>query len=76
MRCPWAKQRHSMPLFEIGLKVRVTKTLIQNEANCKTFLVKISFISMKIRNHFRISYFAHSLAFEVGDNSVMVYDDG
>ena len=62
MRCAWAKQRHSMPLFEISLKVRVPKTLTQNEANCKTFLVKISFISMRIRDHFHINYFAQSLA--------------
>lgn len=65
VRCAWAKQRHSMPLFEISLKVRVPKTLTQNEANCKTFLVKISFISMRIR-----------FDTEAGGNSVMVYGDG
>ena len=34
----------------------------QNETNCKTFLVKMSFICMIITNHFHISSFAHSLS--------------
>ena len=34
----------------------------QNETNWKTFLVKMSFICMRITNHFHISSFAHSLS--------------
>ena len=34
----------------------------QNETNCKTFLVKMSSICMRITNHFHISSFAHSLS--------------
>ena len=33
----------------------------ENETNCKTFLVKMSFICMTITNHFHMSGFAHSL---------------
>lgn len=40
----------------------VPKPLTQNEANCETFLAKISFISMRMRNHFHINYFACSIA--------------
>ena len=34
----------------------------QNEAKCKTFLVKMSFICMRIKRHFHISSFAPSFA--------------
>ena len=34
----------------------------QNQANCKTFLVKMNFICMKIKSHCRINGFALSLA--------------
>ena len=33
----------------------------QNEANCKTFLVKISFICVRIENHFHNNGFALGL---------------
>ena len=35
-----------------------------NKAKCKTFLVKISYICMKIKNHFHINSLALSLAFK------------
>ena len=38
------------------------KSDFQNEANCKTFLVKMSFICMNKKNHFHINGFARSLA--------------
>ena len=31
---------------------------LQNEAKCKTFVVKMSFIWMRIKNHFHINSFA------------------
>ena len=34
----------------------------QNETNCKTFLVKMSFICIKINSHFHFNGFALSLA--------------
>ena len=34
----------------------------ENEAKCKTFLVRMSFICMKIKNHFYINGFALNLA--------------
>ena len=34
----------------------------QNEAECKTFVVKMSFMCMKIKNHFRTNGVALSLA--------------
>ena len=34
----------------------------QNEAKCKTFVGKMSFLWMKIKNHFQINGFALSLA--------------
>ena len=34
----------------------------RNEAKCKTFLVKISFICMRIKRHFHINGFAPSFA--------------
>ena len=41
---------------------RVPKTHSRNEANCKTFLEKMSFICMKITNTFYINGFALGLA--------------
>ena len=38
----------------------------QNETKCKTFLVKMSFICMRIKNHFHINNFAVSLALKLG----------
>ena len=37
----------------------------QNETKCKSFLVKMSFICMRIKNHFRIISFAVSLALKL-----------
>ena len=37
-------------------------THFQNEAKCKTFLVKMSFICIRIKNQFHINSFALSLA--------------
>ena len=37
----------------------------QNEAKCETFVVKMSFISMTIKNHFYINGFALNLALKV-----------
>ena len=34
----------------------------QNEAECKTFVVKMSFMCMKIKNHFQTNGLALSLA--------------
>ena len=39
-----------------------TSHLLQNEPMCKTFLVKMNFIRMKINNHFHINSVAPSLA--------------
>ena len=39
-----------------------THSLFQNEAKCKTLLVKMRFISFGIKNHFYISSFVLSLA--------------
>ena len=36
----------------------------QNEAECKTFVVKMSFMCMKIKNHFQTNGLALSLAFK------------
>ena len=41
---------------------RVPKTLFQNEAKSNTFLVKISFICVRIKNHFHINGLAPNLA--------------
>ena len=41
---------------------QVPKTHFQNEVKFKTFLVKMSFICMRIKHHFHISGFALSLA--------------
>ena len=35
--------------------------LFQNKAKCKTFLVKISFICMTVKNHFQVKGLAHNL---------------
>ena len=37
----------------------------QNEAKCETFVVKMSFICIIIKNHFHINGFALSLALKV-----------
>ena len=37
------------------------KPHFQNEANCKTFLLKMTFICMRIKNHFHINGCARSL---------------
>ena len=54
------------PWFQENVKgighFRVPKTHFRNEANCKTFLEKMSFICMKITNTFYINGFALSLA--------------
>ena len=42
-------------------KFQIKVSHFQNETNCKTFLVEMSF-SMRITNHFHISSFPHSLA--------------
>ena len=39
-----------------------TSHLLQNEAMCKTFLVKMNFICMKINNHFHVNNVTPSLA--------------
>ena len=41
------------------------KSHFQNEAKCETFVVKMSFICIVIKNHFRINGFALSLALKV-----------
>ena len=41
------------------------KSHFQNEAKCETFVVKMSFICMIIKNHFHINGFAFSLALKV-----------
>ena len=41
------------------------KSHFENEAKCETFLVKISFICIIIKNHFHINGFALSLALKV-----------
>ena len=41
------------------------KSHFQNEAKCETFVVKMSFICMIIKNHFHINGFALSLALKV-----------
>ena len=42
--------------------VILTSPLLQHEAMYKTFLVKMSFVCMKINNHFHINSVALSLA--------------
>ena len=44
----------------------------QNEAKCKAFLVKISFICIRIRNHFHIQQQLH-VEKEACSNSEIVY---
>ena len=41
------------------------KSHLQNEARCETFVVKMSFICIIIKNHFHINSFALSLALKV-----------
>ena len=41
------------------------KSHFQNEAKCETFVLKMSFICIIIKNHFHINGFALSLAFKV-----------
>ena len=41
------------------------KSHSQNEAKCETFVVKMSFICIIIKNHFHINSFALSLALKV-----------
>ena len=41
------------------------KSHFQNEAKCETFVVKMSFICITIKNHFHINGFALSLALKV-----------
>ena len=41
------------------------KSHFQNEAKCETFVVKMSFICMIIKNHFHINGFALSLTLKV-----------
>ena len=41
------------------------KSHFQNEAKCETFVVKMSFICIIIKNHFHINCFALSLALKV-----------
>ena len=41
------------------------KSHFQNEAKCETFVVKMSFICIIIKNHFHINSFALSLALTV-----------
>ena len=41
------------------------KSHFQNEAKCETFVVKMSFICIIIKNHFHINSFALSLALKV-----------
>ena len=41
------------------------KSHFQNEAKCETFVVKMSFICIIIKNHFHINGFALSLALKV-----------
>ena len=41
------------------------KSHFQNEAKCETFVVKMSFICITIKNHFHINSFALSIALKV-----------
>ena len=41
------------------------KSHFQNDAKCETFVVKMSFICIIIKNHFHINGFALSLALKV-----------
>ena len=41
------------------------KSHFQNEAKCETFVVKMSFICITIKNHFHVNGFALSLALKV-----------
>ena len=41
------------------------KSYFQNESKCETFVVKMSFICMRIKTHFHINSFALSLALKV-----------
>ena len=41
------------------------KSHFQNEAKCETFVVKMSFICITIKNHFHFNGFALSLALKV-----------
>ena len=51
------------------------KSHFQNEAKCETFVVKMSFICILIKNHFHVNGFALTLALKVGFfwNSEMAY---
>ena len=51
------------------------KSHFQNEAKCETFVVKMSFICILIKNHFHVNGFALTLALKVRFfwNSEMAY---
>ena len=57
----------SSPLFILigHFRVPKKKSHFQNEAKCETFVVKMSFICIIIKNHFHINGFALSLALKV-----------
>ena len=55
---PRKHQKLSVSYVQIG-HFRVPKTL---KANCKAFLVKMSFIPMRLKNHFHVNGYALSLA--------------
>ena len=57
MNISWSKSNRLFPSSK--------KSHFQNEAKCETFVVKMSFISMTIKNHFHINDFALNLALKV-----------
>ena len=60
--------KHSMLISHAGIQIwigcfRVSKSFhFQNEVMCTTFLLKMCFICMRVKNHFHVNGFALSLA--------------
>ena len=62
----WVPWRGSSSRITVIGHFRVPKkSHFQNEAKCETFVVKISFICIIIKNHFHINGFALSLGLKV-----------
>ena len=67
---PPVLQRSSIRLFPSSLI-----THFQNEAKCRTFLVKMIFICIRIKNQFHINSFALSLALKQRLGANWIYPD-
>ena len=57
-------RRRAVSTWELAI-FEFQKISLSNEAKCETFVVKMSFICIIIKNHFHINGFALSLALKV-----------